>query len=940
MKKLLLVQLLVLLSMTGFAQSSSRITISGFLTDSSGKGLPEATVMLLLPADSSLATFERSDKEGGFVFKNVKRQDYLLKATYVGYLPFQYLVKPTGESTVDLGSNKMAELNQDLYEVVIKTARAPLSIRGDTVEYDPRSFKVPPGSTVEDLLRRLPGMEVEQDGSITAQGETVKRVTVDGKRFFGDDTKAATKNLPAEAIEKVQVFNEKSEQSRLTGIDDGKHDKTLNLQLKDSHKKGGFGKVTAAAGTDKRLAGKINYNRFNEKNQFAIIGLGNNTNSGGMSWDDYQDFKGSQSFNWGDDGDFGFGGGRYISFGGDDESLTIQAGRGGQNRGYNKNFAGGANYNYDTKETKINTSYYFNENHQDLDATQKQTRFLDTSEFTTLDTNSRNNMNRNHRFGIRFEKNIDSLNILILLSNSRIGDGSSDYKSSQRLFRGEDTETMLSTLSTTNNYNEFDAFAMGNTGIYRRKFAKKGRNVAVSLGYNINNSDGKEILRSTNKFFREDGGTTNRDVSQDNLTKSLRSQVKASLLYIEPLSKRFVLESFYNFSQKKDDVNRQVYDVTDGRELNRNLSRYYINKTGFNRVGTSLRYSNNGFNLAGGLAWQQIEMNGKFAVEKGEDNIFFIDRKFANWTPNFSINYDLKSNRFLYGGYSVNIDEPAITALQPIIDYSNPLYIRVGNPNLVPTKRHSANLGYNSFNPSSFVRMYISGYFNYYQNQVIYNQQVDENLVTTTTPMNIDGGKSLGVYGTYGFPIVKTKSNLNINLNYSRDNNLTNINGVLNKTLSNGYGLGLRLDYTPSDKFTVYTDANWNIRNTSYSISSTQDQKYTNSGYGAEMNIKLPMEVYFNSSFRLNSYVNDRFDFDQSISILNCSVYRPFLKSKKGEIRLSAYDVFNQNRGINQGAYSNIVSYESVRTLGRYFMLSLSYNMRGMNHSVRRNNNF
>ena len=923
-----------------YAQTGARFSLKGVIADTAGVGLPEATVMLLLPKDSSLVNFGRTDKQGAFEFKNLKRVNYLLKVTYVSYVPYQLNITPKEGDVTDLGKTKMTVMDQDLYEVVIKSFRAPMNIHGDTIEYDPKSFKVPPGANVEDLIRRLPGLEVDQNGNIRAQGESVKRVTVDGKRFFGDDVKAATKNLPAEAISKVQVFNEKTEQSRITGVDDGKHEKTLNLQLKDNFKKGGFGKATAAAGTDKRLEGKINYNRFNEKNQLSILGLGSNTNQGGMNWDDYQDFKGSQSFNWGDDGDFGFGGGRYISFGGDDdESITIQAGSGSQNRGFNKNWAGGLNYNFDTKKTKFNTSYYYNKSTQDLDATAKQTSFLTNSAFTRLDTNGRLNQNSNHRGTLRFEKTLDSLNTIIVLSNAKISDGTSDFKSHQEFYQGEQTTNLLSTKSDLSNYSDFNSFAIANTAIFRHKFKKKGRNFAVSLGYNVNNSNGNIRQQSVNQFFKSSQTTLDSvlNVNQTNDTRSLRNQVKGSLLFIEPFSKKFVLESFYNYSLKSDDVDRDVFDIKEGGAVrNLNLSRYYTNKSTFNRVGTSLRYSHNGLNLSAGLGVQQIHLDGNFAVNQGDPLTSAIDRKFTNWTPNVSLNFDLKSNRYLYGGYNVSVSEPNIQDLQPIVDNSNPLFIRVGNPGLVPSQTQSVNLGFNYYNPSSFNSLYFGTYYSYNKNQVIYQQTVDENLVTTTMAANISGGKSLNFYGQYGFPIVKTKSNMSVNVNYDRGNNLTPINGVLNTTKSAGYNWGLRLDYTPSDKFTAYTNASWTIRDTKYSVSSGQNQKIVNTNYGAEVNVKLPKDIYFNSRFSYNTYVNERFGFDQKMPILNLSVYKTMLKSKKGEIRLSAYDLFNKNRGISQSAYQNFVSQEQVRTLARYFMLSFTYNMRGMSHSVRR----
>ena len=212
--------------------------------------------------------------------------------SFVGFIPFQQNLAPSPTDVNDLGVLKMKPITKELLEVVIRAAKAPLSIRGDTIEYNTSSFKVPPGSTVEDLLRRLPGIEVDADGNIKAQGKDVSKLYVDGKTFFGNDPKAATKSLGAETISKVQVFNEKSEQSKLTGVDDGKKEKAMNLELKEEYKKGRFGKITAAIGNQERWAARGNYNRFNKTEQMSIIGYGNNINQTGLNWDDYGEFKG------------------------------------------------------------------------------------------------------------------------------------------------------------------------------------------------------------------------------------------------------------------------------------------------------------------------------------------------------------------------------------------------------------------------------------------------------------------------------------------------------------------------------------------------------------------------------------------------------------------------------------------------------------------------
>lgn len=938
MKNLLLPLLLLFLAATAHAQTSGRFTIKGNLIDSTNAIMPGATVMLLAPKDSALVNYNRSNDAGHFEFKNMRRTPYILKITYVGYIPLDTLIDPKDQEVIDVGTLALTALNQDLFEVVIKTARAPLSIRGDTVEYNASSFKVPPGSTVEDLLRRLPGMQVGQDGSIRSQGQEVNRVTVDGKRFFGGDTKMATKNLPADAIAKVQVFNGKTEQARLTGVEDGKNEKTLNLELKESHKKGGFGKATVGAGTDNRVEGKVNYNRFNDKQQFAVVGLGNNTNQSSLSWDDYQDFKGSQSFNWGDDGDFGFsngGGVIFYSSDGDGEGLTIQAG-GRPDEGFTKNWVAGANYNYDNKKTLFSGNYYFNQTDAVRDAFSRRESILSDRTFRNDNDNKSGNLNINHRGGLRLEQKIDSSNSVVILSNVRSGSGNSRYGSKQQFYR---QGNVLATQSDLNNTSQFNSFSMGNTALYRLKFKKKGRNFSASVGYNINNSDGESSQLSNNTFYVPNQPDSVKNLNQNNETNSIRTQLKGSLLYIEPFAKYFFWETFYNFSLRQDEVNREVFDVnSDDKTFDRNdqLSRYYTNNFVYNRLGTSFRYSNKGFNFALGLAGLTFDLRGDFSGGKNSSSVTQIDRRFTRFTPNTSVRFDLKNNRYLNFSYNMNVNEPNIRDLQPIVDNSNPLYIREGNPNLVPESSHNVNAGYQYFNAASFVQFFGNVYYSYRVDQVVYNQQIDEKLITRSKPMNITGGTNLGAYLNYGFPLKKTKSTLGFNTQINTGKNLIFVNNQLNTTNSDSYRLGTNLSLTPNEKFTFYANANWNITNTRYSLNTSQNQRIYNSSYGGEMNVNFLTSVYFSARFNLNTYVNNRFGFNRNQPILNLSLYKIMLKSKKGEIRLSAYDVFNQNQGIRQYASQNFVTTEQVSTLARYFMLSFTYNMRGVTGSVRK----
>lgn len=938
MKKILLLLLLTVCCHVIFAQQSARISIRGSIIDTSKAVLPGATVMLLTPKDSALVNYGRTNDKGAFEFRNVKRAPYILKVSYVGFLPLQVEITPDNSDAVDLGALSIKPIQKELLEIVVKTARAPLSIRGDTIEYNAASFKVPPGSTVEELLRKLPGVQVDQDGNIKAQGEDVKKVTVDGKTFFGSDPKLATKNLPADAISKVQIFNDKTEAAKTTGIDDGKREKAVNLELKESHRKGGFGKVTAGVGTKDRFQLRGNYNRFNTKEQMSVLGFGNNINQTGLSWDDYQDFRGSQSFNWEDQGDFGFYSGGNIFFGGDDNMGVPITGGGSSNRGFSRNYAGGANYNYDTKKTKLSSNYFYNQSGQTLGSTLDKLTFIPGGDqFQTLEGKSSGSFARNHRASARFEKNLDSLNTLVLIGNLRANNGTNTQFSDQNFYRGRDTSQ-----TSFNNRSAFTGFQLATTAIFRHKFRKKGRNFAASAAFNLNDSDGSADQRSTNTYFNDTTGTGPlvTRINQDIRTSSVRSEFKSSLHYTEPLTKTLFLEGFYNFSIRNDKVDRDVYDQDGGR--NNGLSRYYTNDFVYNRVGSMLRYSDKGFNVSGGLAGVWFDLAGRFAGDQSSPTFTNVNRNYFSVIPNFSGNYRLKNKSFNLN-YNVQVNQPQTSDLQPgVTDNSNPRFIREGNPNLLPALTHQISTYFSSFNPGSFFNYYINLNYGYNINQIVYNQTISQNLVTTTRPDNISGGTRIGSYLGMGFPLKKTKATLNFggNLNFSK--NITLINTIRNNTNSNNYNLRVNLDLTLSDKFTFYPNFNWNFTDTRYSINTSQNQKIYNYSWGGNMNIMLPAKIYFNALLNYQTYQikNDLFPFTQRLPIMNLAVYKQFLKDNKAEIRLTAYDVFNKNRGISQQANQNFVQKEQVQTLAQYFMLSFSYNLRGLKSQMRQNNYF
>jgi hypothetical protein len=943
MKNLFMLAVLCLFTAALYAQTGSpRFTLQGRAVDTAAAPLASSTVMLLSPKDSSLVNFTRADEKGAFIFKNLKAGNYVLKISFVGFIPYNQVIKSGGEALIDLGPLKLKPITRELMEVVVRTAKAPLTIKGDTIEYNASSFKVPPGSTVEDLLRKLPGVQVDQDGNIRAQGQEVKRVTVDGKNFFGNDPKQATKNLQAESISKVQVFNDKTEQAKLTGVDDGKKEKTVNLELKEEFKKGGFGKVTASAGpasNDIPARGEIkgSYNKFNAKNQFSLVGLGNNTNQQGLSYNDYQDFRGSNSYNGNQNADFGFSGGNFFSYSDSgDEGLGIPV-SGRQGTGFSNNVAGGINYNYDTKKKKFSSSYYYNQTRLDLSALRNQTYYLPQGQYQINETSNQLNFNGNHRVSLRYETQLDSVNTLVFINNSRLGNGNANLDRIQDL----DRNNGVTTQNTTKNASTQRQIASSSSLIYRLKMKKKGRSFAASATYEINTNDANLKLDASNQFSQPTSvNETLRLIRQDQGTNSHRSEYKASLQYVEPFAKKFFWETFYNFSLRYDEVDRDVIDRGENnsdRARNDSLSLYYKNNYIYNRLGSSIRYTFKGLNISGGLAVQRFTLNGQFARDQTSPLLGEINRVFTTVIPNVNLNYDLKNNRYLYGGYNVSVQIPTSRDLQPVTNNSNPLFINKGNPNLLPQLGHNLNIGFNYFNPGSFINLYIGVNGTQYVNQIVYSRNTDaQTLITTIQPENLSGGRMVGSYLGFGFPLKKTKATLDLNANLNFSTNPATINNVTNETRGQNYGFGTRLSLTPTDWLTFYGNANIGISNTRYSINTGQNQVFLNNNFGGDLTVKLPHDFYINTTLNYRVNKNDLLNFDQRIPLLNASIYHILGKAKRAEIRLSSVDLLNRNIAISANASQNYAQYERTQTLARYFMLGFTYNMRGVTAKMRR----
>ena len=916
---------LLFISLQVFAQTISRETIKGVLSDSSGMSIPSAMVMLLNAKDSSLLNFTQADEKGKFEFKGIKNSSYLLKISHMSFLPFQKVLKTSATEVNDLGTIKLKLISKQLMEVVIKAARAPLKFRGDTIEYDASSFKLQPGTSVEDLLRRLPGMEVDADGNIKSQGKDVKHVYVEGKAFFGDDPKSVTKNLGAETISTVQVFDEKSEQSKLTGIDDGvKNDKAMNLSLKEEYKKGAFGKLTVADGDQSRWAARGSYNRFNKKEQLSFIGYGNNVNQTGVNWDDLSEFKGQNTFSSYDNGDFGFGNSNSGII------ISIRNGNGFDGRGLTDNYGGGVNYNFDNKKTKFNSSYLYNETTRTLVQSSNKETFLQNSSFKNADSTLGKNFMGNHSLGLRLEQQIDSNDLLIAKANLTYSK-SKDNNNLNSVY-SDATDVLTRTLKTVDNNNQ-DAWNITSAAIFRHMFKKKGASFAWSGGFNSSKTNGLDNPYSLNRFFQANTFTEQMQLLSSN-NNNTTTQFKSSMLLTEPLSKKMFWETFYNFSTTENIQDRLTQNAMAQNVRVDSLSAYYTNNVLYNRLGTTFRLALKGLNVAAGVAGQQLHLKGNYSIQQDLPDLQSpINKTYFNWIPNLNVEYQMTKSSYLSFGYTYNVNEPSVSQLMPIADVNNMAYKVEGNTELQPSRSNSFNLTVMRFNIASMSSIYAMASYQSYVSQITYNQTItmvnNVGLQTISRPENVSGGNGFTLYGGSSFPVIKTKLTMNLNASINSSSSPTFINEVKNTTNNLGYQVGTSLNLTAFPTLVFGITGRINFNDITYSFRKEQNQNIRN--YTASYSAKWQFlkKSFFETNLDYSVYKNEKLGFNQTIPMMNASVRQLIGKNNRVEMRIAAFDIFDRNLAISQTGAQNYILQSTANTLARYFLVTLSYNIKG-----------
>lgn len=889
--------------------NAQKFQIKGKLHDSQGGELPYATVLLLNAKDSTMVNYALSDTKGDFIIKDVPRNNYLLKVTFIGYFAKTFEITPPASVILDLGIIRMQEESQLLKEVMVKEERIPMKVKNDTLEYDVLAFKPKANEVVEDLIKRMPGIEVATDGSITAQGEQVKRVTVDGKEFFGRDPKMATQNLPADAIAKVQVFDQKSEKAQFTGIDDGQKERTMNLELKDDRKEGAFGNSSIGYGPDNRFSGRTNLNFFDKKGQISILGMGNNLNQQGFSVSDYMNFSGGTQNLMSGEGRFNFNntGGVPINFDG-----------GSSSNGITTSWAGGLNINRKlSPKTEINGSYFYSQLDNVMNQYLERENFLPSGNYNLNQTTDQEKNNYNHRVNLRLDHKFNDNSSILFTTSSSLSKSSSMLNGTSQT---KTSEGVLQNKSYQDYNTDADNLNLDMSLLWKQRLGKPGRTLTVGADFSYTGSNQDALLNANNEFFGETPYQTilNQLSSQTNLNTT----ISGNATYTEPLGNKRFLEANYSMTQKENEIEQKGFDIDEGVETpNDQLTNSYNNSYMYHRGGLNFLVNRDNYNLTLGSGVQASSLEGtSISLTKP------LIKNYLNILPVARFNYQFNNFVRLMANYETSVQEPGILQLQPIIDNRDPLNIYIGNPELRPSYRHRLTLRFNSFNPATSFGFFTFASADYVNDAITNAVSVDESLIQTISPVNTDNNLNVRGQINVTFALNKLKSRIHVGTGISHSQNTNILNDVNQRISNNTLSGNLRYNFSPFDNWETNLSASLNRNLTDYEFSTTQ-QAYLNQTYSAESNLTFFKNYEASINYRYMVYQGKTSDFDQKVPLLNASIARRFLKNKSIELKLSAFNLLDKDLGVTQTSNVNYYERTVTNSLGRYFLLTFTYSL-------------
>jgi len=903
---------LTLIASLSFGSSYGQgFKVSGTVKDSTHSfELPFVSVSLFSLPDTIFQSGVYTDTAGNFAFNGVLSGVYLLKTNFLGYKE-NHIKLQVNKDYTDL-TVLLASSVQQLSGVVLKGQIPPVEQKGDTTVFNASEFKTIKGSDADALIKKMPGITTE-NGALQAQGEKVSKVYVDGKPFFGDDPALALKSLPADLVDKVEVYEKASDQAAFSGVDDGDKEKVINIVTKIAGGNGQFGKVYAGYGwKDKYLAGG-NANIFNGSRRISIVGLSNNINQQNFSSEDLA-------------------------------GVSSQAKRGGYGRHRNDNFlvgqqegitstnALGINFS-DSIGKKINFtgSYFFNRSDN------KNVQLLDRTYSLSSDSNrlykensNERNISLGHRMDFRIEYFIDSSNSIIATPKLSL----QSVKNSSDL-GGSNYKGLGNILSQTvnNSDNASNALDFRNRLLYRHAFHKKGRTFSARITTNYSKDKANNTLQSLNQYFTEMDKADS--INQEMDLKSSSYELGANLTYTEPISKQSQVFFRYESSFSKDVYDKETFDLL-GNILDSNLSGAYEARILTNRGGLGYSFRTKKTMLRVGVDLQQVNLDNQQLLPSD----FSMKKPFVNLLPNAMFRYNISKEQNIRLFYRSSTDVPSIRQLQGVVDNSNPLIVSTGNPNLKQEYSNRiyarASLGNSKRKSSLSGFLFVQNTKDYIGN-ALYLPSKDSIVqggfllkkgTQLSSYANLDGYWNVRANLSYGFPLNIIKSNLSLTSGYGYSKTPGMINNALTFSRRNTFTEGLTLGSNFSDKldFTLTYSANLNaVKNSLQPLSNNNYFLHT---------LELKAEWIVAKGFLVQSYIGDYLyrglgsGFNQDYVLWNVGFGKKLFKEQQGELRLSVSDLLNQNTSVSRNVTETYVEDVQNNILNRYFLLTFTYNFK------------
>ena len=945
---------LMLVGFAAFAQGG--FTVKAKIVDEkTSQPVPYATVSLKVKGEETASKYVLTDAKGEGSLTKVKKGTYVFKAELMGYKAFEKEIQV--DKDVDLGEVKLAEDAEVLDAASVSAAGNPIIIKKDTIEYNASSFKTSDNDMLEELLKKLPGVEVGTDGSITANGETIKKITIDGKTFFLDDPQLATKNIPAKIINKVKVVEKKSEQAEFTGIDDGNEETIIDLSIRPGMMNGLFGNMMAGGGrdipsptndmNDWRYQGAAMVGRFTDKSQVSVILNANNTNNRG-----FNDMAGSMMQGMrGGGGGMGRGGG----------------GWGGGN-GITTSWMGGLNGAFTLFDDNMNLAgnYLYNGSDRYVEEESSKITYLEDGSRLLYD-NQGNSTTRTqgHRFGVRLEHKFSKNTSILFEPQVNFGGGNFNEFSAFETFGetdGSPKEQKNKGYTSSNGVN--DNWSTSGFLLFRQRIGKPGRTVSANVRYSFSNNDMTGLNQSLTTAYTPSSETASDDIVNQYFDRNSKSaSLSGRVVYTEPLAEKLFLEANYEYSWSRSESVKNTFNSGSNGRTEDGLLIY--NHEGSVRDDVySSEIINRYVNQRGGLTLSWQDKNIRANVGAGitptnthnETNGVSYDNKVINWAPQAMLFYTISENtnlRFFYNGRSA---QPSTSQLMRVPDNSNPMSVSFGNIYLKPYFNHNlrANFGYT--NKQSFTSVHANIRGGIVQNAITNAQWYDQKGVQYSMPVNGPGTGNLNgsvmVNSPFGKSDFSIFSMTNVGYNQSTSyigtgkldtdkyynpetaefmyddfhRDFPTLEGTdefsTNKIQSMNLMQRLRLTYR-NDFVELTATGRTRMNKSWYTIASATNTTTWNNQVGGSMNWTIPGGINLISSLNYNWYRGYTTPQDDEI-IMNAEITKLLFK-RTCTIALKAYDIFAQAKNLSVTDASNYHQEVRNNTLGRYVILSFTY---------------